>query len=66
MAYRLAKYREKIARLTVQLAREKQVNKALSRLTFTTSQDPERLRQMRRATTLRNISKPRKTKGAAA
>lgn len=65
MAYRLTKHREKIASLTLQLAREKQVNKALSKLAFAATQDPERLRQMRRAVTLRKIAKPRKMKEAA-
>ncbi len=65
MAYRLLKHREKIAQLTVQLAREKQVNKALSLLAFSATQDPERLRQMRRAVTLRKVSKPRKMKEGA-
>lgn len=50
----------KIARLECQLNRERQYSRMLSLLQFAAVQCPERLRQVKRAATLRKNAKPRK------
>lgn len=55
-----------IEKLTVELQRERQYSNMLSQLAYTPTQEPERLRQVRRASSLRKIARPRQIRKEAA